>query len=1178
MLVDVAGAHTVGAHEPFLKLLDAVQRAAASAAYAPASATAAAVEAEAEEVAGADGVPFAARCAEAAVGAIVVAYVEEVLLSAADATALELEPELAATLVELVGVAPTAAARLPRAARAQLLHALQRAAPAVAPLASALRALPKLGPAGSVEWLRLRENALAPPPAAAAATARVAVFRAINAAANEVQGSATAAKPPAADVAAAAPPLPPMSAEEIKSAATLGGGAESAAALLRRTDALDRLEAVAQAKRRVVAYAAALIEVLRDGGAAAGRAATALLNSSADARKLLTSGMVGPRQIQVMVLRLVWRAGGMPLLGKVLALPRNATEWVPVDASVGAALMQATPLLDPFRWLLPDQQARGAAYGGIVKMTKTILTFRGRDASELTRLDKWVGDRVKEKTSLFAVVAAAFSLTSEVLMPEGALKRETEDPVGEQMLRTAGIGRLASDGVRELCLWVLDGCDGGALGRGLVPPQHPRNPTKPKGKRRQQLLLQLTVDVALRATMQADTWWHAVLFRPAELIRGYVPTMSGEESLDVMRSLSEFVAWYKCPNGHLYSVGNCTRPMQMASCPECGKPIGGQSHNDARGVTRLGTMEDIASSGMTGAGRQSRSTKGYHRDDLNTFAHDFALVQRAGPVAARVLRIFMHVLLHASMVAAAERRAAVCSLLKFPTTLSGEKSSLEHLAHAIHRDWEALSEQFGLDDDELALALHSVAARLGHSSSPKTLATEAARSTFEVAFQNDAVRPVFGSGVASVVRAAQAELQPADRTLAFRRALGEELWADVTSDDGEPAADSLRWLWTPPADCSLELLARDFGMRAGNARRYPVVASVLRLGERLPLIRYAADVLRWHAVLFEALGGAGAALRRADAASITNAQAVERLPAERQPAAWEALRAFCDGFNAAFPLVERLFECQANPFLYDDGAGRGAVAIDLAGVAGALADGPVKMSPAVAVTFSLPSVVAGDNDAPGLCTVQLLNTLSQLHADAMNQLHAGGSPLLPRAAAAADAAVPTISHNTPYEVMRRQLLSFDPAVHLLPRLVALRRDAADEAAGGSAFDLAALERSLVASVLAVATPLQIHIHHFAYAGELQRSGSSDASASACPSARSARRRSRRSGRRSTRSSARRRSSPSSSRRSPSWAPSAAAAAAARRRRAARRAAMATPGRRGRRRTRRSRGTRGARCC
>ena len=146
------------------------------------------------------------------------------------------------------------------------------------------------------------------------------------------------------------------------------------------------------------------------------------------------------------------------------------------------------------------------------------------------------------------------------------------------------------------------------------------------------------------------------------------------------------------------------------------------------------------------------------------------------------------------------------------------------------------------------------------------------------------------------------------------------------------------------------------------------------------------------------------------------------------------------------------------------------------------------MSPAVAVTFSLPSVVAGDNDAPGLCTVQLLNTLSQLHADAMNQLHAGGSPLLPRAAAAADAAVPTISHNTPYEVMRRQLLSFDPAVHLMPRLVALRRDAADEAAGGSAFDLAALERSLVASVLAVATPLQIHIHHFAYAGELQRSG------------------------------------------------------------------------------------------
>ena len=74
-----------------------------------------------------------------------------------------------------------------------------------------------------------------------------------------------------------------------------------------------------------------------------------------------------------MVLRLVWRAGGMPLLGKALALPRSAIEWVPIDASAGAALMQATPLLDPFRWLLPPAETRGASYSGIVQMTKKIL-------------------------------------------------------------------------------------------------------------------------------------------------------------------------------------------------------------------------------------------------------------------------------------------------------------------------------------------------------------------------------------------------------------------------------------------------------------------------------------------------------------------------------------------------------------------------------------------------------------------------------------------------------------------------------------------------------------------------------------------------------------------------------------------------------------------------------------
>ena len=68
-----------------------------------------------------------------------------------------------------------------------------------------------------------------------------------------------------------------------------------------------------------------------------------------------------------------------------------------------------------------------------------------------------------------------------------------------------------------------------------------------------------------------------------------------------------------------------------------------------------------------------------------------------------------------------------------------------------------------------------------------------------------------------------------------------------------------------------------------------------------------------------------------------------------------------------------------------------------------------------------PSMLAAENDAAGLCTVQLLNMLADSHNQTMEQLLAAGT--LGRAAAAADAvaAVPTISYLTPYDVARRQL-------------------------------------------------------------------------------------------------------------------------------------------------------------
>ncbi|EFJ18745.1 hypothetical protein SELMODRAFT_315, partial [Selaginella moellendorffii] len=36
--------------------------------------------------------------------------------------------------------------------------------------------------------------------------------------------------------------------------------------------------------------------------------------------------------------------------------------------------------------------------------------------------------------------------------------------------------------------------------------------------------------------------------------------------------------WYKCPNGHIYVVGECGRPMEQSRCPDCTAVIGGSHH------------------------------------------------------------------------------------------------------------------------------------------------------------------------------------------------------------------------------------------------------------------------------------------------------------------------------------------------------------------------------------------------------------------------------------------------------------------------------------------------------------------------------------------------------------------------------------------------------------------------
>jgi NifU-like protein involved in Fe-S cluster formation len=49
--------------------------------------------------------------------------------------------------------------------------------------------------------------------------------------------------------------------------------------------------------------------------------------------------------------------------------------------------------------------------------------------------------------------------------------------------------------------------------------------------------------------------------------------------------------WYRCANGHPFTIGECGMPMETTRCPQCNAPIGGQSHVPAAGVQSAGDIE-----------------------------------------------------------------------------------------------------------------------------------------------------------------------------------------------------------------------------------------------------------------------------------------------------------------------------------------------------------------------------------------------------------------------------------------------------------------------------------------------------------------------------------------------------------------------------------------------------------
>ena len=373
------------------------------------------------------------------------------------------------------------------------------------------------------------------------------------------------------------------------------------------------------------------------------------------------------------------------------------------------------------------------------------------------------------------------------------------------------------------------------------------------------------------------------------------------------------------------------------------------------------------------------------------------------------------------------------------------------------------------------------------------------------------------------------DLQESSRIATIRMVLEQPIWNAIHESQNAIAstveAQKLQLFWRLRECVSFTHFVDAFN-NVKNTRKLGLLSSFIKVESKLPIIKYTLDILAWHALLFEVFPANS--LTREEAVIITNRQVIENhLQESRRKEGWEILNNYCTAFNNSFHQIERIFECEPNPFLSNSGE------IDLSGGKRSVAEGGVQMSPDISINFSLPSLIQGANDTMGLCTIRLLELMQNAQgeiidtllkppkaAEPLPQAVGGQSKILPKseeqkdekaeeaaaeeeengkaplpAAAVAKEEelflqqVPSISYLTDSDLIKQQLIIYDRDTHLLPLLHIFSLQSFEYGEGFSlTYDLEKIQQSLFNIILSNKFAFKLQIRHFQYRGDIKNTG------------------------------------------------------------------------------------------
>ncbi|XP_078574614.1 E3 ubiquitin-protein ligase rnf213-alpha-like [Branchiostoma floridae x Branchiostoma japonicum] len=320
----------------------------------------------------------------------------------------------------------------------------------------------------------------------------------------------------------------------------------------------------------------------------------------------------------------------------------------------------------------------------------------------------------------------------------------------------------------------------------------------------------------------------ALAVEPHKMRSYYLPTMPEDPLPELKKAFAnQHVAWYQCPNGHHYVIGNCTRPIYVDKC-NCGAAIGGTGHTLLAG-NLPGRQGDATSTGHIIGDAQDRPVDPIPERQLSPFA-----------------TVMTRLVLHAAMLNGANRNPQPFTNFIRPVPVD----ITDFLWRHVNRDIDDLARVLGRSIDDATLLVHILLTNVSHSKAVGSWnvawTSTQGRKNWEKAFDDAYIEPLLQN--------LDSRLQEANRQVDGDHRLIDTSFHRVLHDNTTPPDQlslenviGLPEMWQYRPSVSLEHMSRRF---VEHQAQFPMLkmfldnATILSAMCHLPDIIHLITILR----------------------------------------------------------------------------------------------------------------------------------------------------------------------------------------------------------------------------------------------------------------------------------------------------------------------------------------------